>query len=59
MDGVDNDLIQRIKGIDIITDKFDAMKDRQFVERNVNGMGSGFDLSFRVLGILILGNKAG
>ena len=59
MNGVDNDLVQRIKGIEIVTDKFDAMKGRQFVERNVNGMGSCFDLSFRIFGILILGNKVG
>ena len=59
MDEVDNNLIQRIKGIEIITNKFEAMKDRQFVERNMNGMGSCFNLSFQILRILILGNKAG
>ena len=46
MDGVDNDLIQWIKGIDIITDKFDAMKDGQFAEMNMNEIGICFDLSF-------------
>ena len=56
---VGNNLFQRIKGIDIITDKFNAMKDRQFGKRNVNGMGSCFDLSFQILGILILGKKVG
>ena len=46
MDGVDNVLVQRIKGIEIIADKFDAMKNGQFVKGNMNGMGSCFDLSF-------------